>query len=117
MLGWNVSTYYVLRALQASSALANGRCGTNTSLMTDIRRVGGNYLVYGYGKIHAQLNREGFDVAECTVRRLMNLMGIAGVVRGYKRPKTTVSDESAVRTCSIATSPRRHPTWGGSSRH
>ena len=46
---------------------------------------------------HAQLKREGFTVAECTVRRLMRQRGIAGVVRGHKKPRTTVSDHAWVR--------------------
>jgi putative transposase len=85
-----------LLRLQASSALRPGAAGRQ--LTEEIRRVWeANYLVYGYRKVHAQLKREGFTVAECTVRRLMNEMGIHGVVRGHKKPKTTVSDGTAVR--------------------
>ena len=43
-----------------------------------------------------QMNREGIDVARCTVGRLMREMGLRGVVRGRKF-KTTVADDSKVR--------------------
>lgn len=36
--------------------------------------------------------REGFDVARCTVERLMQGMGLAGVIRG-KPVRTTVRDK------------------------
>jgi putative transposase len=39
------------------------------------------------------LNREGFDVARCTVERLMREMGLAGVIRG-KAVRTTVSNRA-----------------------
>ena len=35
------------------------------------------------------MNRENFDIARCTVARLMKSIGIEGVIRG-KQPKTTV---------------------------
>lgn len=44
--------------------------------------------VYGIRKIHQQLNREGIDVARCTVERLCKELGIRGTVRG-KFPRTT----------------------------
>ena len=40
-----------------------------------------------------QLKREGFDLARCTVERLMKQIGIRGAVRG-KVVKTTVPDTS-----------------------
>ena len=53
-----------------------------------------NYRVYGVRKVWRQLQREGFDVARCTVTRLMRAMGLAGVIRG-KPVRTTISDRSA----------------------
>lgn len=44
--------------------------------------------VYGIRKIHAELIRQGTDVARCTVERLCQELGIRGVVRG-KYPRTT----------------------------
>jgi putative transposase len=45
-------------------------------------------------KVWRQLKREGFDVARCTVSRLMRDMGLQGVIRG-KSIKTTTSDKAA----------------------
>ena len=93
MLGWNVSTYYAFKARQPSE-----RALRDEYLSGEIRRVWeANYRVYGYRKIHAQLKREGFTVAECTVRRLMHQMGIEGVVRGHRKPRTTVANQAALR--------------------
>ena len=43
---------------------------------------GSQQRVYGVRKIWRQLRREGFDVARCTVARLMKVMGIQGIIRG-----------------------------------
>lgn len=43
-----------------------------------------NYRVYGARKIWRELNRQGHDVARCTVERLMRELGITGAVRGKK---------------------------------
>ena len=43
-------------------------------------------------KVWRQLRREGFDVARCTVARLMKIMGIQGIIRG-KPHKTTIPDK------------------------
>lgn len=37
-----------------------------------------NFKVYGLRKVWRQLQREGFDVARCTVARLMRVMGLQG---------------------------------------
>jgi putative transposase len=72
VLGWNVSTYYAFKRRPPSD-----RALRDELLAEEIRRVWeANYRVYGYRKVHAQLKREGFTVAECTVRRLMNEMGL-----------------------------------------
>jgi putative transposase len=49
--------------------------------------------VYGVRKIWRQLGREGASVARCTVARLMQQMGLRGVIRG-KNARTTVSDKA-----------------------
>jgi hypothetical protein len=49
-----------------------------------------NYGVYGARKVWAQLNREGIEVARCTVERLMRAEGLAGARRG-RRIRTTIS--------------------------
>jgi putative transposase len=93
VLGWNVSTYYAHRRRPPSD-----RALRDDHLAGEVRRVfEANYRVYGYRKVHAQLNREGFRVAECTVRRLMRREGLAGAVRGWKKPRTTTADATLVR--------------------
>ncbi|MGR3435119.1 MAG: IS3 family transposase [Shimia sp.] len=46
---------------------------------------------HGARKVWRQLRREGFEVARCTVERLMRIMGLQGAVRG-RRIRTTVPD-------------------------
>jgi putative transposase len=52
--------------------------------------------LYGSRKMWAHLNREGIEVARCTVERLMHAHGWQGVTR-RSRPRTTVSDPDAAR--------------------
>ncbi len=63
-------------------------------LKPQIRRVfTENFQVYGTRKVWRQLKREGFDIARCTVSRLMRTMGLKGVIRG-KAHRTTFSDKA-----------------------
>jgi transposase InsO family protein len=49
--------------------------------------------VYGADKVWHQMNREGVEVARCTVERLMKRLGLQGVRRG-KVVRTTVPDKA-----------------------
>ena len=53
--------------------------------------------LYGSLKMWAQLNREGIEVARCTVERLMRLNGWQGVTRRV-RPRTTIPDPEALES-------------------
>jgi len=53
-----------------------------------------NFSVYGVDKIWAQLNREGVEVARCTIARLMRDLGLRGVIRGKPRYTTVAGDEA-----------------------
>jgi transposase InsO family protein len=53
-----------------------------------------NLQVYGADKVWKQLDREGLEVARCTVERLMRSQGLRGVMRG-KVVRTTISDSKA----------------------
>ena len=65
------------------------------ALRPEIARVfAENFEVYGVRKVWRQLQRERFDVARCTVARLMRGMGLQGVIRG-KPVRTTISDKAA----------------------
>ena len=70
----------------------------------EIKRVfDANFGVYGVRKVWRQLQREGFDVARCTVARLMRKLGLQGAVRGKK-----------IRTAHFEVrrgGPRRYEVW------
>jgi putative transposase len=59
-----------------------------------------NYGVYGARKVWLALNRQGVDVARCTVERLMTELGLAGARRG-KRWRTTIADPAALRPTDL----------------
>ncbi|RWR44270.1 IS3 family transposase [Sinirhodobacter ferrireducens] len=89
------STYYDHLAKRADPARLSDRARLDEALRPEIRRVfEENWRVYGVRKIWHQLRREGFDVARCTVDRLMKSMGIQGIIRG-KPHRTTIPDKKA----------------------
>ena len=86
------STYRVHAARLADPSLMSDRAKRDAELRPEIRRVWeDNFQVYGVRKLWRQLLREGFEVARCTIGRLMQEMGLAGAIRG-KSVKTTISD-------------------------
>ena len=73
----------------------SARARQDVALKREIARVfAENFAVYGVRKVWRQLQRESFDVARCTVERLMQDMGLQGVIRG-KSLRTTVQDKAA----------------------
>jgi hypothetical protein len=88
------STYYDTLAKRTDVDRLSGRARRDARLKIEISRVfDANYRVYGVRKVWRQLRREGFDVARCTVARLMKTMGLQGVIRG-KPVRTTVSEKA-----------------------
>jgi putative transposase len=88
------STYYLQAARKADPELRPDRAWRDDALCAEIQRVWDeNKQVYGVRKVWKQLLREGFEVARCTVARLMRRMGLVGVVRG-KVVKTTHSGKA-----------------------
>jgi transposase InsO family protein len=86
------STYYEHKLREANPERLPARVKRDQVLSVEVRRVWDeNYQVYGAKKVWRQLNRERFDVARCTVERLMKRLGIHGVIRGAQC-WTTVSD-------------------------
>lgn len=70
------STYYDHLAKRADPARLSDRARRDVVLRPEIKRVfEENWRVYGVRKVWRQLDREGFDVARCTVARLMKGMG------------------------------------------
>ncbi len=87
MLGFAASTYH-----GAAGRAPSARAVRDEWLKVQILRVyNKNFQVYGARKVWRQLRREGIVVARCTVERLMAVLGIAGVVRGRRKP-TTIAD-------------------------
>jgi transposase InsO family protein len=91
------STYYEQKARQRDPGRLPQRTQRDTYLREEIRRVRReNFEVYGVRKAWRQLNREGIQVARCTVARLMRAMGLQGAVRG-RRCKTTIPGDAVSR--------------------
>lgn len=89
------STYRAQTHRRANPETAPARVKRDAVLKLEIQRIfDENFGVYGARKVWWQLQREGFDVARCTVERLMRSMGLQGVIRG-RRIRTTVSDKTA----------------------
>ncbi|MBZ0091062.1 IS3 family transposase [Burkholderia cenocepacia] len=89
------SAYRRHAARQRNPDLRSARAKQDEVLRPHIHRVWqANMQVYGADKVWRQLNREGIDVARCTVERLMRQQGLQGVRRG-KRVRTTRSDPKA----------------------
>ena len=103
------STYYA-----AKSRPPSARSVRDAELVEDIKVAHrANLGVYGARKIHAELNREGVEVARCTVERLMRAEGLRGIPREKTR-KTTIGDgaeterpEDLVDRKFVATAPNQ----------
>ena len=88
------STYHNHVAKGIDPARRSARVKRDAALKPEVSRVfKANYEVYGARKIWLQLGREGFDVARCTVARLMKDLGLQGVIRG-KPMRTTFADKA-----------------------
>jgi putative transposase len=89
------STYYQHVAQRQDPSLLSERARRDQNLKPEIARIfAENFAVYGVRKVWRQMKREGFAVARCTVARLMQEMGLQGVIRG-KPVRTTISDKAA----------------------
>lgn len=88
------ATFYDNLAKRRDLTRLSDRAKRDVELKPEIVRVfEENLSVYGARKIWHQMRREGFDIARCTVARLMKDIGIEGVIRG-KKPRTTVLDKA-----------------------
>ena len=88
------STYHDHLAKRADPLKLSARARRDMALKSEIARdFAENFAVYGVRKVWRQMQREGFDIARCTVERLMQSMGLQGVIRG--RPiRTTIQDKA-----------------------
>jgi len=109
------SVYFEHKAREADPTRLPARAQRDAVLRREILRVWKeNFEVYGVRKVWKQLRREGFDVARCTVARLMAEMGLQGAVRG-KRFRTTISDDLSARPLDLVdrdfTASRPNELW------
>ncbi|MBB38454.1 MAG: IS3 family transposase [Hyphomonas sp.] len=89
------SSYYEHDRRRRHPETAPPRVRRDEALKPEVLRVfNENFAVYGANKVWHQMKREGFDVARCTVRRLMKALGLQGIIRG-KAHRTTYSDKAA----------------------
>ena len=89
------STYHAHVARRLEPSKRSVRARRDEVLRPEVARVfAENFEVYGARKVWRQMMREGFDVARCTVERLMQGMGLAGAIRG-KPVRTTIQDKAA----------------------
>ena len=88
------STFYAHAAVARDADLASDRAKKDALVKAKIKEAFNNSgKRYGARKIWHELRRNKYDIARCTVERLMKAMGIQGVVRGQK-PITTNPDTS-----------------------
>jgi len=70
------STYHSHVAQRLDASKRSVRARRDAALRAEVARVfTENFEVYGARKVWRQMMREGFDVARCTVERLMQDMG------------------------------------------
>ena len=87
--------YWRHAARHRKPALQSARALRDDFLIPHIQRVWhANFQAYGADKIWRQLQREGIEVARCTVERLMRRLGLRGAIRG-KVVRTTLGDTKA----------------------
>ncbi len=83
------STYYTHKGREADPEKRPPRHRQDEALKDEIDRIWNeNFGVYGVLKVWESLKREGWQVARCTVSRLMRELGFRGAIRGAKT-KTT----------------------------
>ena len=83
------STYYAAKKREENPSARDERDEALKKAITRAREKKGRKL-YGAKKMWRELNRDGIEVARCTVERLMREMGLAGLRARKKRPRTTV---------------------------
>jgi transposase InsO family protein len=89
------SSYHERIAQRRDVSRLSARAQRDEALKPEVKRVfAENFGGYGVRKVWRQMKREGFDIARCSVARLMRDLGLQGVIRG-KPVRTTISDKAA----------------------
>jgi transposase InsO family protein len=96
------STYYEHARRRREPERRPVREKRDEALSVEVARVHReNFSVYGAEKVWRQLNREGFDVARCTVERIMAKLGLCGVVRGQKYKVKAAANDTLERPADL----------------
>ena len=106
------STYHEHKARQVDPPRRPGRVVRAAWLKGEIRRVWDKHFrVYGPRKVWRQLQREGIEVARCTVERLMRELGLQA--RWHRRrPRWPTTRPPPTPADSARPTPvRRRRTW------
>ena len=107
------STYHAHVAKRRDPAKLSARAKRDAALKIEIRRVfEENFGVYGVRKVWRQLKREGFDVARCTVARLMRNMGLQG-----RHPRQAGPNHGQRQGRAMPARSRQPPVPGASAEH
>jgi putative transposase len=89
------STYHAHASRRSDPTTLSIRARRDAAFLPEIQRVfDENFQVYGVRKVWRQMQREGHQLARCTVARLMRSAGLQGVIRG-KPVRTTIGDKAA----------------------
>jgi putative transposase len=89
VLEMSPSTYYAAKRREENPSARDERDEELKKAIMQAREKRGRKL-YGAKKMWRELNRDGIEVARCTVERLMREMGLEGLRARKKRPRTTV---------------------------
>jgi transposase InsO family protein len=96
------STYYEYARRRREPERRPPREKRDEALAVEVERVHReNFSVYGAEKVWRQLNREGFEVARCTVERIMGKLGLCGVVRGQKHKARVAANDTLDRPADL----------------
>jgi putative transposase len=96
------STYFLRKGQAQQPETRSARAQRDEELCATIRRLWDAHdQVYGPRKVWKQLQRDGEDVARCTVERLMRAMRLRGTSRGRAWIVTTQADTTATRPADL----------------
>jgi putative transposase len=92
-----VATYYARKTRPPSRHAV-----ADAAMIEQIRETWrGSYSSFGSPRTWLKLREDGVEVGRDRVRRLMREHGLQGVIRGRKKPRTTVPDERARRPADL----------------
>ena len=97
VLETSVSTYYARKTRPPSA-----RSVRDLETIELIRQTWSrNYSSFGSRRTWLKLQERGVAVGRDQVRRLMRQHGLVGVIRGRKKPRTTIPDGEALRPVDL----------------